>query len=118
MPAHEHREPWDDLANGKVRSQTDPQYAAQLSRSAGRVFRLVEFREDRLYARPGSQSRRRLASPRVWTGRTARRRSGAPEWRSSETRSTAEYSAPDLPPKSFPCGRPARTAEVRRAGRS
>src|ERR1700680_2266436 len=50
MPAHENSEPGDDLANGKVRSQTDPQYAAQLSRSAGRVFRLVEFREDRLYA--------------------------------------------------------------------
>src|SRR5207248_2913834 len=49
-PPHENREPWDDLANGKVRSQTDPQYAAQLSRSARRVFRLVEFRENRLYA--------------------------------------------------------------------
>ena len=50
MPAHEVRKPGDDLPHGKVRCQTDPQYSAQLSRSARSVFRLVEFGQDRLYA--------------------------------------------------------------------
>jgi len=50
MPAHEVRKPGDDLPYGKVRSQTDPQYAAQLSRSARSMLRLVELGEDRLDA--------------------------------------------------------------------
>src|SRR6202030_980803 len=42
MPAHEVRKPGDDLPHRKGRRQTDPQYSAQLSRSARGVFRLVE----------------------------------------------------------------------------
>jgi len=43
MPADEVRKPGDDLPHGKGRCQTDPQYSAQLSRSARSVFRLVEL---------------------------------------------------------------------------
>src|ERR1700720_1592689 len=50
MPAHEVRKPGDDLPHGKVRSQTDPQYSAQLSRSARSVFRVVELGQDSLDA--------------------------------------------------------------------
>src|SRR5882724_10996691 len=50
MPAHEVRKPGDDLPHRKVRSQTDPQYSAQLTSSARSVFRLVELGEDRLDA--------------------------------------------------------------------
>jgi hypothetical protein len=67
---------------------------------------------------PGSPSRRRSALLRAWSGRTARRRFRAPASRSSGTRSIAECSAHDRPRKSFPCGRPERTAAARRGGRS
>src|SRR5258708_32125966 len=50
MRAHEDRTRGDSLPHGKVRSQTDPHYSAQLSRSARSMFRLVELGEDRLDA--------------------------------------------------------------------
>ena len=56
MPAHEVRKPGDDLPHGKVRRQTDPQYSAQLSRSACSVFRLVELGQDRFDARQEVQA--------------------------------------------------------------
>src|SRR5258707_287188 len=56
MPAHEVRKPGDDLPHRKVRSQTDPQYSAQLTSSARSVFRLVELGEDRLDARQEVQA--------------------------------------------------------------
>ena len=93
IPAHEVRKPGDDLAHGKVRSQTDPQYSAQLSRSARRVFRLVEFGEDGLDAsqevRAGVGQRHRARGPDE-----QRDADFALQRRSSETRSIAEYSAP------------------------
>src|SRR6266481_4110471 len=56
MPAHEVSKPGDDLSHAKVRSQTDPQYSAQLPRSARSVFRLVELGQDRLDASQEAQA--------------------------------------------------------------
>ena len=56
MPAHEVRKPGDDLPHRKGRRQPDPQYSAQLSRSARRMFRLIELGQHRLDARQEVQA--------------------------------------------------------------